>query len=341
MPNKLSYSQLNKFKFCPQAWKWHYIDRVRPIAIPSPLIFGAAVGKAFEHILVTEYQNPAPFYIAEDIFNKNWKEQEINGVLVDLSTSDKIEYLKSDHDPELADTPYESLRVKGHLMIRAFREELLPLITKVYSTEEKVELFSGEDSNIGYADAVIGLQGYDSPIVIDFKTAGRKYEQNSVKESVQLSQYLYTLGDKYKTNLAGYAVFLKNINKNRKKICKICGFDGSGTKFKTCNNEIMFGINFMGPVKEPKLERCNSEWIETIHPSCSVQIIIDEIDLKFQEQTIDEIGIINDRINTGVIERNLDGCENDGFYRRCSYYNLCHSNSLEGLVVLEERKKID
>lgn len=344
MPNRLSYSQLNKFKYCGKSWEFHYVHRVRPTAIPSPLIFGAAIGKAFEHLILdlkSEQDNTKNFTYtnktAEITFDQFWNEQEVNGVPTNLKENPAIVYLKSDHDAELGATPWESMRVKGHLMIKCFREQLLPLIAHIHSTEELVELTSGSDSNIGYADAVVDIRGYDSPIVMDFKTSGRPYTKESVRESVQLSQYLYTLGDKYKTQLAGYAVFLKNIIKNRTKVCKECGFNGSGTKFKTCNNEIMLGVNFDAPVEPPKFERCNGEWQETISPECKFQLIIDTIPVEFQEQTVNEIGTINDQINSGVITKNLEACHNN-YGKSCEFLNLCHNGSFEGLVVLEQKK---
>lgn len=327
MPNRLSHSQLEKWKFCQKSWEHHYVNRIRPVAIPSPLAFGNAIGKTFEHILKSGY-NP------KDFFDEHWTTFEWNNKFVNLKESKDVVYLKSDHDEELGATPWESLRVKGHLMIDAFSDRFLPLVTNVYSTEEQVELFSGDDSNIGFADAVVDMIGYDTPIVLDFKTAGRKYEQNSVVESVQLGQYLYTLGDKYNTKLAGYIVFLKQIRKNRQKICSSCGHDGSGGKFKTCNSQIYKD-------SLDKLEgfhRCNGAWIETIFPECDVQIIIDEIPVTFQEQVIDNIGLVNDLINIGTIEPNYDACDND-YGRRCQYYNLCHNSDMTGLVKLEDRKK--
>lgn len=331
MSNILSYSQLNKFKHCPESWRLHYQEKIRPIAIPSPLIFGSAIGKTFEYLLIN-YESTV--INPEEFFNALWLHQEVNGVMTNLRDSTDVTYLKSDLDEELASTSWESLRVKAHLMIQAFQTDFLPLVTKVYSTEEKVELFSGDDSNIGYADAVVQLEGYDKPVIIDFKTSARKYDHNSVRESVQLGQYMYCLGEKYNTDLAGYVVFLKNINKNRKKICKSCGFDGSGARFKTCNNEY---VPLSSNEGDDKPIRCNGEWTETIHPTASVQIIIDTIPQQFQEEIVDEIGLINDSINTGIIERNLEGCSNDGYGRQCQYFNLCHGNDMTGLIKLEKR----
>jgi hypothetical protein len=320
MPNRLSFSQINKYEFCAVSWDLHYNKRIRPTSIPSPLIFGSAIGKTFEYILKGNLG-------AQEFFDEHWTFQEVNGVMTNLKESKDVVYLKSDFDEELGTTPWESLRTKAHCMITAFQEQFLPLVEKVYSTEEEVLLTSGEDSNIGFADAVVKLKGYDKPVVIDFKTAGRKYEPDSVRESVQLSQYLYTLGDKYGTDLAGYIVFLKTLKKNRKKICKVCGFESS-SRFQTCNNA----------KSEEDQTRCNGEWTETIHPSAEIQILIDTISQDFQEKVVDNIGKVNDNINSGEIIPNYNNCENDGFGRRCQYYNLCHNSSMEGLIQLEEKK---
>lgn len=346
MANRLSYSQIEKYKFCGQAWKLHYLDRIRPVAIPSPLAFGNAIGKTFEHNLNNRLT--VGFSEAVDFFDQHWTHFEWNGAIVNLKESKDVVYLKSDFDPELGDTPWESMRTKAHLMIAAFQDQFLPLVKTVHSTEEEVLLTSDDDSNIGFADAVVDLEGYDTPVVLDFKTAGRKYEENSVVESVQLSQYLYTLGDKYNTKLAGYVVFLKNIRKNRQKICGRCKFDGSGARFKTCNNLIIKAetvYNSLPALEGGHLsfkvgvpERCNGEWIEQIFPECDVQIIIDEIPITFQEKVIDNIGLVNDLINIGTIEPNYDGCDNDGFGKPCIYRDLCHGGKMDGLVKLEEKK---
>ncbi len=350
MANRLSYSQINKYKYCPAAWNFHYNLRVRSTTIPSALIFGSAIGKVFEYELKLK-QDPKSVTLDKDItgffdhlpigqmpsaielFDYYWNYAVVNDKLIPLKENPDIQWLKSDHDEELGATPWESMRAKGHLIIRSFIQNFLPMVEKVYSTEELVELTSGEDSSIGYADAVLQLKDIHSPVVIDFKTAGKAYTQNSVKESIQLGQYLYILGEKYDTKLAGYAVFLKNIVKNRTKICKNCGFDGSGTKFKTCNNQVMFSGSEVadGPI------RCNGEWQETINPECKFQLIIDTIPEEFQESVIAEIGAINDQITEGTIVKNLEACHNN-FGKSCEFINLCHNSSMAGLIILDKKE---
>lgn len=318
MANRLSFSAITKFKYCPQAWKWHYVERYRPIQVSSALLFGSAIGKSFEQLILTkDLEN------AKALFLSLWTEQEINGKLEKIKEYPHIHYFKSDMDKDLGNTPWDTLLVKGNLILDSFYNNLLPLIEHVYSTEEKVELSSGEDVSIGFADAVVKIKGYDKPIILDFKTASRPYEADSVQKSEQLSHYMHSLADKYGTRLAGYAVFLKDIKKNKTKVCSKCGYEGTGTNFKTCNNE-------------KRGARCNSAWIVTLHPECEMQLIVDEITEDHELSVIDEIGTINDLINENRIEKNLEVCDNN-YGRSCEFINLCHKGDPTGLIKLDKK----
>jgi hypothetical protein len=317
MGNRLSHTAINKFKYCPTAWKFYYIDKYRPIKTGSALLFGNALGKALEP------EKALPDVTARELFSQLWAKQKINGVEEDLATSTNVEYLKSDTDKDLGKTPWEALRAKGMLMLTAFEKHILPYITHLHSTEEYVELRSGDDVSVGFADAVVNIQGYQKPIILDFKTASRKYEEDSVQKSEQLSQYLHSLADKYNTRTCGYVVFSKQIRKNRTKICTLCGYNASGTRYSTCPSEI-------------EGKRCSGEFNETINPECDVQIIIDEIPEEFELTVIDEIGTINDKINAGKIYQNLEACENN-YGKPCEFYNICHKGTTEGLIQQKEK----
>lgn len=336
MANRLSHSQINKFLFCGEAWKKHYIDGLRAVELSSALPFGGAFGKACEFIL-----NPSATELtltltgkltANDVFDYHWKYSDINGELTNIQEYQYMAYSKYDIDNDLItlqeseDAPeWYSLRAKAHLMLDTFQKELLPLIEHVYSTEEKIELSNDEgDSSIGFADAVVKLKGYDKPVILDFKTAAREYEQDSVRTSVQLSQYLHVLSDKYDTRLAGYAVFLKQIEKNRVKICTKCGNNGTGGRHKTCDKVV-------------ENTRCSGEWKETIKPKAKMQLIIDEIPLATEEFIIGNIENINASIKTGVYTKNVNGCFDNGWGRPCEFQKKCWTGSDEGLIKVEKK----
>jgi hypothetical protein len=327
VPNRLSNSSINKFLQCSEAWRLHYRERLRTTEVSSALVFGSALGKAFEYALNPSCTDLPNIASTKEFFDYHWRTQEVNGVLTNLQECAELVYSKYDLDPELGDTPWDSLRSKAHLMIDTFERKLKPLITKVWSTEEKIELSNEEgDSSIGFADAVVSIEGYATPIVLDFKSAARPYELDSVVSSVQLAQYLHVLGPKYGTRLAGYAVFIKNIRKNRKKICSSCGHDGSDERYKTCNID-----------QEGK--RCNGGWIEETFPEADMQLIIDTIPEQFENFVIDNIENVNKAIKAEIFVKNVNSCKDAGFGRPCVYYSLCHKNSTEGLVKLEESKE--
>lgn len=343
MKNKLSYSQVSKYSFCGEAWRLHYQERYRADKGFSSLLFGSAIDKAMEYILLKDkVVIPEELKGREinehDIFDYHWRSAHINDELVSIPSYPKMQYAKSDLDLDLltqeekehaqGDTQllsWYSLQHKGHLMLQAFKKDVLPKIKKVYSVQEEVNLESSDsdDSVIGFCDAVLELEGYDKPIVMDFKTSAKPYDESScVQESAQLAQYLYTLGDKYNTDLAGYIVFNKSIDKNKKKVCSKCGYDGTGARHQKCSNEI-------------DGKRCNGEWTETLSPSASIQIIVGTISETFTHIVIDNISAVNTAIKSGIFTKNIKGCFNNGWNRKCEYFNICHNNDSHEFIKKE------
>lgn len=207
---------------------------------------------------------------------------------------------------------------KGVLMIEAVKRDFIPNITKIHSAQEKIELENDGDSVIGYIDLVASWKGYDKPVVLDFKTSARKYdEETSVIMSPQLSLYMNAVSDKYEnTRLAGFLVLSKQIKKNRVKICSKCGNDGSGGRHKTCAAEI-------------EGKRCNGEWKETLKLEATTQTIIKEIPPRTEEIVMENVSHVNDSIKNGIFHRNLNSCTSPF---PCEFLKLCWSNSEEGLI---------
>jgi PD-(D/E)XK nuclease superfamily len=208
-----------------------------------------------------------------------------------------------------------SMRRKGHIILSACREKILPQITKVVGTQVKVELDNGEDTLLGFADLVCYWNSDTEPTVWDFKTSSIDYEEDSVKTSSQLSIYANSLG----INKAGYIVFKKGIHKNKTKTCNTCGFDGSGSRAKTCTDD-------------SSGKRCNGEWRETIRPEAVIQIIQDIIPQRMSDIVMDNVDNINRAIKAGIFVRNFDSCVRP--YGRCAYYNACHTGDESDLEKL-------
>lgn len=213
------------------------------------------------------------------------------------------------------------LKSKGHLMLDTNRTKVLPHISKVISTQTKIELANNEgDSVIGFADLVGQWDGKNEDIVLDYKTSARAYEDDAVVKSSQLALYTQALGLKR----AGFLVFKKQILKNRTKVCSQCGHDGSGQRFKTCDAAVVG-------------KRCGGDWIEKVRLEADVQILIEDIPKRLGEIVLENAEMVNKGIRAGIFTRNLDNCIKG--YGKCAYFSLCYRGTKENLVLVEEKKK--
>jgi hypothetical protein len=216
------------------------------------------------------------------------------------------------------------LKNKGLMMIDAYRQQVMPKFTKIHAVQVPANLKNSEgDSIIGYIDVIADIEGYGT-VIIDNKTSSMLYEQDSVVTSPQLSLYVHMEGDKYNTRKAGYIVLLKQVVKNKHKICSVCGNNGTGRMHKSCDAII-------------EKKRCGGKWNETINPKINIQIIVDEIPHKTEEIVIDNYDNINQAIKNGVYTKNFNSCKNH-FGGNCPYIKLCFKDSMDGLVDVNVKK---
>lgn len=365
MKQRLSHSQVNKYSECGKAYELHYKKKWRTKEQSAALLFGTAIDKACENYL----HNKDPVE-AQEVFIQFWGEQELNGKSTKLHNCTEIIYSNNDLDLELlSESDYDtiikthsikdvlatiddilqrkdqvgfkklsendkqilnlvnwlSMRKKGRLMLSAAIKWIDGNVVETLGTQVKVDLENEEgDGILGFADLVARVKGHDKPIVLDFKTSARAYEENAVTTSPQLALYVFSLKHKYEnTNSAGFVVFQKNIRKNKEKTCSVCGHDGSGGRHKKCDNTI-------------KGERCNGEWNEKINPEAIVQVLINEVDEFFQMQVVENYNEINKGIKAQVYPRNWKSCVQYNGTVTCPYYNYCHQNKTNDIIIPEE-----
>lgn len=361
---KLSHSSVTKFQTCPKSWELHYQRRYRPRLQSSALCFGTALDKSFEEMVHGRD--------ARAMFEKIWSFQEINKVVTYLPDSELLSYYESDLDlyllkdedkeklnawlkentPEtrnwdvvfseiedlkasvgLKNLPekrrrfhnlvfWHSLYRKGLLMLDALEKQVLPKL-KIITTQEEIKLKLSDGGSVtGFVDLVAQYSAHEDDVVIfDLKTSSRPYEKDSVLTSPQLATYVHALKDKYKTRKAGYIVLLKQVIKNKTKKCAKCAQDGTGSKARTCDKEVAG-------------ERCKGEWLESFNPEIGIQIIVDTLPENLENLVIENMDYINSAINAGIFVRNLQSCEMP--YGKCSFYKLCHEQSEEDVIKLEE-----
>lgn len=226
--------------------------------------------------------------------------------LEDKRTVQKLQEFPVNEHKILNIMNFLSMRRKAHLMLDAYVNEIIPQIQEIREIQHPIVLEGGDDSLIGYVDAIVKFKGNDYFSILDNKTSASPYEQDDVGHSQQLALYCYASD----LNHAAFAVMLKNIALNRKKKCSVCGFEAEqGARHKTCTNEVSG-------------KRCNNEWIETVFPVAKTQLFQDEIPLATQEMFITNVGEINDTMKAGIYSQNFSACHNQ-YGNRCSYYNKC------------------
>lgn len=301
----LSHSACNKYMNCPKEYDYHYNERIRPTTKSSALLFGSAIDKAIETLIVTKSKTKA-----KDVFKKEFIEEP------------NIVYHEKDLDLELItqdqldkNGPYYSLREKGIIMIDSFHEHMLPRIVDVLATQVDTTFESDNVDFKSIPDLICRLD--DGQIyLLDIKTTSVPYDWDSVKKSTQLAAYKALYEAKYGVARYGYITLSKNIKKNRQKICEDCGFVGTGTRFKKCNNV--------------RNGRCDGEWIESILPECVVTLITDTISDDFANSVMYNVSVIAENIAAGKYHKNFNACKR-GKESYCDFYGLCHKGTMQGL----------
>lgn len=211
-----------------------------------------------------------------------------------------------------------SLLRKSEVLIEAFKVQFLPKIQKIHAIQQESEIVSedGLQKIKGYIDLILTIEGYDKPIIFDLKTSAGAYSQDRIDLSEQLLVYLAMEGITYTTNLVGYIVLNKNIEKEKLGVCSLCG-KIKDSSHKTCDNEV-------------NGKRCRGLWSETTKLKPEVQVMVSaKEDFKVD-------GILSDYTNVlkgmkeEIIYKNTDKCSN-WYGSRCPYYSVCWENSFEGL----------
>ena len=248
--------------------------------------------------------------------------------------ANSFKFLKKKEKELFNYTNWLSLKRKGFLMLEEAKRIIDENMIELLGTQVKVELENEEgDSSIGYADLVVRWKGYDKPIVMDFKTSSPDYKADSVRTSPQLSGYVLGLSEQFEnTDLGGYIVLNKNILKNRIKICKSCGYNGSGKSHRKCDKmtePFYISQNGFADIKMPP-QRCNGEWEETFTRSVKSQIIIDKTTPEFTQQTLDNYDFVCKSIKEEEFPQNFNSCVRFGIMK-CDFFELCANGKMDDL----------
>lgn len=363
MKKKISHSAITKYQMQPMLFKYHYIDRLRPVVQSSALLFGSAVDLAIQELLQTKDLEKA-----KKVFNNNWEFAEINKVKEYLPTTVNIKYSESEWDKELLtdeakeelcykygltwysemdriihkkkEVGYKNLEInekslfnhcnwqvlnyKGQLMLEAVNKKILPRIKEVLGIQVEVSL-----NNPVTQDSLIGYADLvakfdDYTMPIFFDWKTSVVKYKAESVKESAQLALYMHSLQDKFENSRTAGFIVLNKRINKNKEKTC------LKCGNISNKSHKTCN-----ANLKGERCHGEWSIAMYPECEIDVIIDDIPLATEDTTLDNIAFINNEINKGVFICDFKGCCK---YGPCEYVNKCRHDSNEGLVFVPESK---
>lgn len=224
-----------------------------------------------------------------------------------------------------------SMRRKGHFMLQAYHEKILPKIKQVLAVQKSISIENEDGDKItGYIDLIVEWED-GKRYLLDNKTSAMEYDPDSASKSQQLILYYHACKEEYKLEGVGFVVMYKQLNKNRIKICSKCQNNGTGKRHKTCDAEMRprDTITPDGVLIKNLSIRCNGDWIETISPECRIETILNQVTPEAENLVMETFDEANEGIKKEVFPPNLESCDKYG--TPCQFARLCWENNSEDL----------
>lgn len=210
-----------------------------------------------------------------------------------------------------------SMARKGVMILDEYAKSVLPRINKVIAVQKTIEITNDDGDKItGVVDLIAEWED-GKTYILDNKTSARLYDEDAVYYNPQLALYAFSES----INNGGFIVCLKNLKKDKSKICTVCGHDGSESRAKTCDAQI-------------NGKRCSGDWKETVKPRSEIQVVLGEIPKIAEEIVVDNFNQVNKGIKSNFFPRNLSSCD-DWYGGPCPYKGLCWANKTDGLETVE------
>lgn len=355
---KLSFSARERYKTCPKSYDLHYNQKIRPTSTSSALMFGDAMDKGLNALLLGTGD-------AFDTFLKGWTNGTINKNSVYLPTTEKLVYFKKDFDLNLLtkedysviDTSIEkgailsfdieelhyrkssygwktlnideqkcynlytwlSLKNKARILLTGYEKEILPRIKKVHAVQKEFSIDNGSGDQLrGFIDLIADIDDHKN-VILDHKTSSSSYKADSAELSPQLATYTNALSEEFNTSKVGYIVMKKQLAQDTMKTCKTCG-NTSTKAHKTCDSKATG-------------KRCGGEWDSVLGPHyAEFQVIVSEMEPTFVDAAIEEFDNVLIDIKNELFPQNTKSCAMQ-YGSPCTYRDYCFGGSMEGLTV--------
>jgi len=173
-PEYLSASRITQYLMCPLKYRLIYVDHVDPDFLPSNLVLGSCIHSAIEG------------------FYHNWQE----GIRLPAETVIELfeSYFDSGTDGKILEPGCDREAVKniGKSLIEVFARDVQPV--EVVGIEEKFRIPLADENGVYITDLVgvfdlIELDAEGTPVVVDHKTAAKRYSDADLESNLQLTAY--------------------------------------------------------------------------------------------------------------------------------------------------------
>jgi hypothetical protein len=345
---KLSKSACEKYMACPAAFDFYYNKKISPIKMGSALMFGNGMDSALNELLLNTgveplqaYRNAVSKYeLGKVMFGKYdfdaelLTDEKLKALLPILNTvgykgTDPLDLFRkltskaeplSENQEKAIDVIYRAVfEAKAELMLEAYRIKVLPFITAVYNVQKA--------SGPGFLDATVEWRDRGR-VILEHKTSGRPYPEDAIDYSAQLAMY----AAEENVKLVAFVVLIKEIQKNRRKVCTVCGYVGQGSH-RTCDN--MVDVH---PQGDGKLRRCGGDWTVTISPEAEIQILHGEVTEQAMAVAAELQREVQRAVDAKIFPCNVGQCNNQ-YGKQCEYKNLKWKNDMTGLEVRKPKDK--
>lgn len=327
----LSKSAMAKYLQCPFSYEQHYIKRVRPIKVRSPLFFGIGLDAGLNSILLKSEETPLDAYryavkhielgkmqpsrYDYDKYIITYKEKEealkflktlgYKGNDCDELWNNLLDKhkLSKKQEKALDYLARISLEKKALLLFDAYKYQIIPRIKKVLAVQKQV--------GPGYLDVKLVWED-GKTYIADNKSAAIEYDENEADYDFQMTSY--AIEENIDNTL--FIVLPKKIDKVFNKTCKDCG-KVCKTQHKTCAVEIHG-------------KRCGGQFTTSIEFKVEIQVVKGKV-TKMMKKRVKEIqDKVKATIEEGRFHCNFASCSNQ-YGRPCEYRDLYWKGKMDGL----------
>lgn len=322
---KYSYSSLSTFEECPKKFELHYLKRIRPKRIESPLFFGSALDEGFSRLLMTKKKiltDEEKLLVpktATEIFLEFMNESE-------LATNHLVEYSAKDFSPDF-------LYAQDLIQLQKFDSEIFDFYAFYEECRETIK----NKKKLSQVDQkTFNLMNW-----LSLKNKGlellKAYELEVLPQIHEVFHIQKTIA-------------LDNgIDEITGKIDFICSFVDNPDQKYICDNKTSSKAYSDDSVKESLqlAMYCESEQIldasyvvvekeiRKKEPRVRISVIKDKISEESFEKAFQRVDNLVNLIKSGNFPMKDDKKNCYAFGKKCPYYNLCWSGKMDGL---EEKK---